>query len=166
VNERDNTKKSAAYVADFLRGRLQIPTALLDIIICLLLAALGVWFVVQAVELPAGRTMIGVGTFPLITSTFLVALCMVQIVLSLRNFRAAGTTVFDRPLAVPIGMVLLLLFPFSMDKFGYFQTAAIWIPGFAWVAGVTDLRTILVLTTVILALALVVFKVLLGTPLP
>ncbi|MCL1628971.1 tripartite tricarboxylate transporter TctB family protein [Roseibaca sp. V10] len=161
-----NGKESAAPAAGFLRASLNVPTALADIAVCLALGALGLWFVVNAAGMPAGRTMIGIGTFPMIVGVILVALCLVQIGLSLRNFRNAGTISFHRPLAVPIGMGLMLLFPFAMDSFGYFQTAALWVPAFAWVAGVAELPTILTLTAVILGLAYFLFQMLLGTPLP
>jgi hypothetical protein len=166
VNEHDDSKKSAAFAAGFSGAKLRVPAALLDIIMCLLLGAMGLWFFVQAGRLPAGRTMIGVGTFPMITSALLMVFCALQIALSLRRFKSSGTTTFDRPLAVPMGMALLLLFPVSMDSFGYFQTAAVWVPAFAWVAGVSEIPTIITLTIVVLLLARFVFQMLLGTPLP
>ncbi len=166
MNDDHNGKESAAYPAGFFPSKLNVPTAIADITICLALVALGLWFVINAFAMPAGRTMIGVGTFPMIVGGLLVALCLVQIVLSVRNFRTSGTITIQRPLGVPIGMVLMLLFPFSMDSFGYFQTAALWVPAFAWVAGGTELPTILTLTAVILGLAYFLFQMLLGTPLP
>lgn len=166
MNDDSSKKGSAAFAAGLLRSKLTIPAAVADVLVCLALGALGFWFVIQAIDLPAGRTMIGVGTFPMMVGSLLVALCTVQIALSLRNHKSAATIAFGRPLAVPIGMALMLLFPFSMDSFGYFQTAAIWVPAFAWVAGITELPTIITLTLVILGLAYFLFQMLLGTPLP
>lgn len=166
MTNRDNSNESAASAAGFTWAKLRVSSALLDIIVCLMLGAMGLWFFIQAGKLPQGRTMIGVGTFPMIASALLMVFCALRIVLSLRRVKSAGTTKFDRPLAVSTGMALMLSFPFSMDNFGYFQTAAVWVPAFAWIAGVSEIPTIITLTIVVLILARFVFQNLLGTPLP
>lgn len=166
MNAGNNKKGSAAFAADLLRTKLAVPASVGDVFVCIALGALGLWFVIEAVDLPAGRTMIGVGTFPMIVGGLLTALCVLQIGLSLRNYKTGGAIEFGRPLAVPVGMALLLLFPFSMDSVGYFQTAAIWVPVFAWTTGIRELPTIIALTLIILGLAFFLFQMVLGTPLP
>lgn len=62
-------------------------------------------------------------------------------------------------------MVMVLLFPTAMQQFGYYLTAVLWVPAFAWVAGMRDWLGFVIITAVILALARFVFEAILGTPL-
>ena len=142
-----------------------IPAWIADLVVCLALAGLGLWFVVKSLPMPQGRTMIGVGTFPLYIGLVLIGLCLLQIVLSLMARRRSGSVVAGRPVMVGIAIAMVLLFPSAMAQFGYFLAAAIWVPVFAWVAGMRELGGFVVITLAILALARFVFEGLLGTPL-
>jgi len=144
---------------------LGVPAWVADLVMCLALGGMGLWFVLNAWDLPAGRRLIGVGTFPKVLGMLLMLLCAAQIVLSVLTRRAGRTISVDRPLMVGIGIVLVLLFPVAMDRFGYYVTAVLWIPAFAWTAGMREPLTFLVITAVLLALARLVFEYLLGTPL-
>lgn len=142
-----------------------IPGWIADSIMALGLAALGLWFVVQAWPMPAGRTLIGVGTFPIVVGGLLVALCLGLVVWSLIQRHRTVNVVITRPVMVVIAMLLVLLFPTAMARFGYFPTALIWVPAFAWIAGLREVASIALITAVVLGLAYFLFQSLLGTPL-
>lgn len=152
------------------RSRLQarelvIPAWVADILVCLALAGVGLWFVLQALPMPPGRTMIGVGTFPKIIGMLLIVLCLLQAAGSVIGRERGGSVTTGRPLMVGIAIVLVLLFPAAMDRFGYYLSAAIWVPAFAWIAGMREIGAFVVITATVLALARFVFQGLLGTPL-
>lgn len=142
-----------------------IPAWIADTLICLALGGMGLWFVVNAWALPGGRGLIGVGTFPKVMGILLILFCTAQIILSASSRRGGKRTSVDRPLMVAMGTVLILLFPVAMDRFGYYLTAALWVPAFAWIAGMREAVTFVVITAVLLGMARFVFEGLLGTPL-
>lgn len=164
TRDRDN-ETSAPSGAGVLR-RLQLPAVTLDLFVCITLGALGVWFIVEARTLDDPRRMIGPGTFPMIAGALLTTLCLAQAVVSIQNRRTDAAVPVSRPLALPFAIALMLAFPFAMDSFGYYLTAVIWVPAFAWVAGMREIMTMVIITAVVLALARFVFQMLLGTPLP
>lgn len=143
---------------------LVIPAWIADVVICLVLAALGLWFVMKSLPMPPGRTMIGPGTFPRYMGLLLIGLCLAQMAASVLR-RGRGSVVAGRPLMVGIAIVMVLLFPTAMERLGYYLAAAIWVPVFAWVAGMREVGAFVVITVVILGLARFVFEGLLGTPL-
>ncbi len=138
---------------------------IMDVLVCAALAGVGLWFVLKALPMPPGRTMIGVGTFPKYIGGLLVVLCIAQAAGSFLGREKGGNVVAGRPLMVGIAMALVLLFPTAMDRFGYYLSAAIWVPAFAWVAGMREIGTFAVITAAVLGLAYFVFENLLGTPL-
>lgn len=144
---------------------MRIPAWTADVVVCLALAGLGLWFVLKALPMPPGRTMIGPGTFPKYTGLLLIALCLAQALASFLGRARGGGLAVERPLMVGIAVALVLLFPAAMERIGYYLTAAIWVPAFAWVAGMREIGAFVVITVSILALARFVFEGLLGTPL-
>lgn len=143
-----------------------IAAPLYDIIICSALLILGGWFVYGALQMQQTTAVFDPGTFPLIAGGLLVLLSGIQIVLTLAGKGSPGSVVFQRPLWLAIGMVLVMAFPFAVDAFGYYIVALIWVPVFGWVAGVRHLLSLLATTAIVLLLAKGVFEMLLGTPLP
>lgn len=146
-------------------ARLTLPAWVADTAVCLSLALLGLWFVIMAGQLPTGRGLIGVGTFPMALGLLLIGLCLWQIILSWSTRRRGLVSVIERPLVVATGVVLILIFPTAMDQFGYYLTCAIWVPAFAWIAGIREPLTFVAITAGLLAMARFVFDGLLGTPL-
>lgn len=144
---------------------ISVPAWGLDVLVCLILAGVGAWFVIQSQSLPTGRTTIDPGTFPTIIGGLLVVLSLGQGAISILRRRQSGGVATMRPGFVGIAAVMILLFPTAMQMIGYFATAAIWVPVFAWVAGMRSLRGIVIMTLVVLALAYFVFARILGTPL-
>lgn len=162
----DRQDKSPAPLGAGMMRRLQLQAVVLDLFVCIALGALGVWFIIEATTLPDPRRLIGPGTFPMIAGALLTTLCIAQAAISIRNRKLDGSVPLNRPLAMPFAMGLMLGFPFAMDSFGYYLTAAIWVPAFAWVAGMREIVTMAITTSIVLALARFVFQMLLGTPLP
>ena len=165
MNDDRNTETPAPSGAGAFYA-LKLPAVVLDLIVCIALGALGIWFIVEATTLPDPRRMIGPGTFPMIAGALLTTLCIAQAVVSIRDRNTDTAVPFSRPLALPFAMALMLAFPFAMDSFGYYLTAVIWVPAFAWVAGMREIVTMAIITAIVLALARFVFQMLLGTPLP
>jgi len=127
---------------------------------------MGLWFVVSAWALPGGRGLIGVGTFPKVMGILLILFCAAQVIVSATSSRRGGrSTSVERPLMVGMGIVMILLFPAAMARFGYYVTSVIWVPAFAWIAGMREPVTFIVITAVLLGMARFVFEGLLGTPL-
>jgi hypothetical protein len=77
-----------------------------------------------------------------------------------------GDVVFQRPVWLGIGMVLIVAFPFTVEAFGYYIVALIWVPVFGVIAGIRRPLSLVITTAVVLLLAKGVFEMLLGTPLP
>lgn len=166
MNDDDRDTKPPAPSGAGALYTLRLPSVVLDVTICAALGALGIWFIVEAASLPEPRRMIGPGTFPTIAGALLTTLCVAQAVISIRNRKTEAAVPVSRPLALPFAMALMLAFPFAMDSFGYYLTAVIWVPAFAWIAGMREIVTMLIVTAIVLALARFVFQMLLGTPLP
>ena len=142
-----------------------VPAWGLDVLVCLMMAGVGTWFVIQSRSLPPGRTTIDPGTFPTIIGGLLVVLALGQGLMSIMRRRQLGGVATMRPGFVAIAAVMILLFPTAMESLGYYITAAIWVPVFAWVAGMRSLSGIATMALVILGLAYFVFAKILGTPL-
>lgn len=147
-------------------SEIEVPAALYDVVICGVLAALGLWFVFYALRMPTSDAAFDPGTFPMIAGGLLVVLAGLQIALALAGKGARGVVGFQRPLWLAIGMVLVMVFPFAVGAFGYYLVTVIWVPVFGWVAGVRRPLSLLATTAIVLLLAKGVFEMLLGTPLP
>lgn len=146
--------------------RLGLPGHVYDLIVFAGLAGMGVWFLVGALGIEGGRSAVDPGTVPMIAGGLLVALCAAGAAQSLRTRRSSQEVEVARPLQVLLAMTLILVFPPAIDRFGYYITAALWIPAMAWVAGARAWTTCLLVTGAVLALARFVFEMTLGTPLP
>jgi hypothetical protein len=144
---------------------LAIPSWVLDLVVCAGMAGLGLWFALGARALPTSRAAIDPGTFPAIIGWLLVALCVMQAAASYAGRRDTAPAVTARPAMVGLGMAMVLLFPSAMEAFGYYVTAAIWVPAFAWIAGMRSWLGFVLITAIILGLARLVFEAILGTPL-
>ena len=137
-----------------------------DIAICGALCLLGLWFIYGALQMPGGRDVFDPGTFPLIAGGALAALSAFQIVLTLTGRGESGTLIVRRPVAVVLGMLLVLLFPLGVERLGYYLVAVVWVPVFGWLAGIRKPLHLLLATAIVLLLAKGIFEMLLGTPLP
>ncbi|NEX48615.1 tripartite tricarboxylate transporter TctB family protein [Pseudotabrizicola algicola] len=151
---------------DVAEDEIRIPAALFDGLVCGTLLVLGLWFVVGALRLPTSNAAFDPGTFPMITGSLLILLSAIQIGLTVSSRGARGDVVFQRPVWLGIGMVLIVAFPFAVEAFGYYIVAVIWVPIFGVVAGIRRPLSLVVTTAVVLLLAKGVFEMLLGTPLP
>lgn len=147
-------------------AEVRIPAPLFDVLICGTLLAMGLWFVVGALKLPKSDAAFDPGTFPMIAGSLLILLSAIQIGLVLAGKGTRGDVVFQRPVWLGIGMVLIVAFPFAVEAFGYYIVALIWVPIFGVVAGIRRPLSLIVTTAVVLLLAKGVFEMLLGTPLP
>jgi hypothetical protein len=147
-------------------GHLVLPGALAEVAVCLVLAALGAWFLTGALALPKGRGAITPGTFPAIMAGGLIVLCLAQAALSLATARRVAAQRIERALPVAGGILLLLLFPALVERFGFYPVAALWLPAFALLAGQRHWTGLAGAVAVVLLLARGVFEAILGTPLP
>lgn len=145
---------------------LKVPGVALDLAICGTLAILGVWFVVEASGLRGGRAAFGPGTWPAITGGCLAVLALVQAGLSFARRRNLEPVGVQRPLWLMLAMVMVVLFPSAIERLGYYPVAVIWVPVFGWIAGIRNPLGLAAATVIVLALAKLVFELLLGTPLP
>ncbi|MBI1219934.1 MAG: hypothetical protein GC186_15440 [Rhodobacteraceae bacterium] len=145
---------------------LRVPGVAVDMAICGLLGAIGLWFLIGGLGMKGGKAAIGPGTVPAITGGCLMALSALQIGLAVLRRARLPVVEFQRPLWLVLGMVLIILFPSAVDEFGYFPVAVIWVPVFGWVVGIRSPVGLVVATAIVLALAKFVFEMLLGTPLP
>lgn len=146
--------------------RLRISGLLFDLLICGVLAAVGIWFVVGALAMPGGKAVFNAGTFPAIVGAGLTGLALIQIVLSLKQRSQLSEVAVRRPVWLALAMVLIVLFPSAVDRMGYYPVAVIWVPAFGWIAGIRKPLGLIVATAIVLLLAKFVFEMLLGTPLP
>jgi len=151
---------------DVAESELRIPAPLFDGLVCSTLLVLGLWFVIGALRMPTSDAAFDPGTFPMITGSLLILLSVIQIGLTVAGKGARGDVVFQRPVWLGIGMVLIVAFPFAVEAFGYYIVAVIWVPIFGVVAGIRRLLSLVITTAVVLLLAKGVFEMLLGTPLP
>ena len=146
-------------------AEMSLPAWIVDLFVCAGMAAVGLWFAIGSRSLPPGRTTIDPGTFPALVGWLLVGLSVAQALASFSHRRDGGSIATTRPGFVALGMAMVLLFPTAMQHFGYYVTAALWVPAFAWIAGMRQWLGFVVITAVILALARFVFEAILGTPL-
>ena len=146
-------------------AEMSLPAWIMDLVVCLGMAGIGLWFAIGSRSLPEGRTTIDPGTFPGLVGWLLVGLSLAQAAASYAQRRNGGSIGTARPGFVALGMVMVLLFPTAMQQFGYYLTAALWVPAFAWIAGMRNWLGFVIITAVILALARFVFEAILGTPL-
>src|SRR5690606_18301315 len=105
-------------------------------------------------------------TVPMIAGGLLIVLTVWGAVQSLMRIAAPSELVTERPFHVLFSMVLVLIFPPAIDVFGYYLTAALWVPAFAWLSGARSWITCLLVGAGVLAMARFVFEMVLGTPLP
>lgn len=143
-----------------------LPSYILDLLVCIVLIVMGTWFVHKALALPRDRDSVGPGTFPLFAGACLIALSAMQAVSSVLHRKTGNDVAFRRPVFVLQGMFLVLLFPEAIGRFGYYLTAAIWVPVFGWMAGIRKPLLLIVTTAIVLFLAKVIFEMFLGTLLP
>jgi hypothetical protein len=138
----------------------------LDLLVCIALIATGLWFVLSASALPVGRSAVTPATFPTIAGLLLIALSLVQAVISYRAQATAEPVEFERPLSVAIGMVLMLVLPEAVGRLGFYPVIVVWTLAFGWVAGMRSLLHIALTLAIILFVARFIFEMTLGTPLP
>jgi len=152
------------------RGRagpgLRLSGRTVDIGVCLALAAMGIWFVAEALQMPSGREALDPGSFPVIAGGMLALLALVQLGLSLAARGRLPGVELQRPLWLAIGMAMMLAFPPAVERLGYYPVAVVWVPAFGWIAGIRSPVGLIAATLVVLALGKFVFEMLLGTPLP
>lgn len=161
-SEPDNPDKAQ----DGSDTEVRIPAPLFDVLICGILLVIGIWFVIGALRMPTSDAAFDPGTFPMIAATLLIVLSASQIVLTVMGKGTRGDVVFQRPVWLGIGMVLIVAFPFTVEAFGYYIVALIWVPVFGVIAGIRRPLSLVITTAVVLLLAKGVFEMLLGTPLP
>lgn len=143
-----------------------VSAFILDLCVCSVLVAIGLWFIVDAMTLRAGRSWITPATFPTYSGGLLIALSLLQIFLSARRRSTEWLVTFQRPLSVAICIALMLLLPPAVDSFGFYPVIAVWAIAFGWIAGIRRLIPLAVTLAIILFVARVIFEMVLGTPLP
>ena len=162
----DSRRQDPAPVRASFVPRLGLPIFVYDLIVLASLAVVGAMFLVAGVRLADDpRRLIDPGTVPAFAGGLLLLLSAAGIVQALRNRRMGETEIF-RPFHVLLAMALVLIFPPAIDQFGYYATASLWVPAFAWTAGARHWSAYLVVLVVVLSLARFVFEMTLGTPLP
>lgn len=147
-------------------ARLRLPGRAVDIGVCLALAAMGIWFVAEALDMPSGREAFAPGTFPIIAGGALALLSLLQLGLSVAGRGTLPMVEVQRPLWLVIGMAMMLVFPPAVERLGYYQVAVVWVPAFGWIAGIRSPLGLIAATLIVLGLGKFVFEMLLGTPLP
>ncbi|WP_299654066.1 tripartite tricarboxylate transporter TctB family protein [uncultured Jannaschia sp.] len=143
-----------------------MSSILYDLVVYAALGGVGLVFFVGAFGLSQDDDAIDSGTVPMIAGGLLVLLCAIGAVQAVRTGGTAPEVEVERPFPVLIAMVMVVLFPIAMDALGYYATAAIWVPAFAWIAGSRSWVAVLLVPVGVLALARFVFEMILGTPLP
>lgn len=145
---------------------LRLSGRAVDIGVCLALAAMGIWFVIEALQMPSGREAFGPGSFPIIAGGALALLSLLQLGLSVAARGQVPAVEVQRPLWLVIGMAMMLAFPPAVERLGYYPVAVVWVPAFGWIAGIRSPVGLIAATLIVLALGKFVFEMLLGTPLP
>ncbi len=146
--------------------KVQIRNALFEGAVFLATALFGVWFVAGSFGMRETASAFGPGTFPFITGTALSIVSLAQLWLTVRPRERRLTIDLERPVAVALAAVMILIFPTAIDRLGYFPVAAVWTPVFAILAGLRSPLSVIGVTAAVLGLAWFGFVNLLGTPLP
>lgn len=164
----DSPRQDPAPVRASFVPRLGLPAHVYDLVILGALAVVGATFLVAGIRLADDpRRLIDPGTVPAFAGGLLLLLSAAGIVQALRNRGTAEIeTEIVRPFHVLLAMALVLIFPPAIDRFGYYATAILWVPAFAWTAGARRWSSYLIVLIVVLSLARFVFEMTLGTPLP
>lgn len=144
----------------------QVPNALFEGAVFLGTALFGVWFVAGSFGMRESASAFGPGTFPFITGMALIVVSLAQLWLTVRPRESRPTVDLERPVAVALAAVMILIFPTAIDRLGYFAVAAVWTPLFAILAGLRTPLSVIGVTAAVLGLAWFGFVNLLGTPLP
>ncbi|RJE84448.1 tripartite tricarboxylate transporter TctB family protein [Paracoccus onubensis] len=145
---------------------LRLSGRTVDIIVCLALLIMGIWFVVEALHMPSGREALDPGTFPIIVGGALALFSLLQLGLSISARGQWAAVEVQRPLWLVISMAMILAFPAAVERLGYYPVAVIWVPVFGWIAGIRSPVGLIAATLIVLALGKFVFEMLLSTPLP
>ena len=150
--------------------RVEFRPEILDLIIAAALGGLALAFWYGAAAFDEGDASgVGPATFPRGLALLLgvVALMLaLRALVGLRGLASHTTTVIERPVAVGLGIGLVVLFPILMSSLGYYLATAIWLPLLLWVAGYRKPIGILAYTAGFLAFVKLGFGMLLRTPLP
>jgi hypothetical protein len=148
---------------------LKISSEWYEITIALAMVSMSAWFFFQARNLRGSFfSSVGPATFPQAISLLLGATSIFLLFYSVKRLfknKNLPRTCIQRPLAIGLGVLLFCIFPYSMSKFGYYITMAIWLVPFAWIANVRKPLTVASLVIGFVLFSKLVFNMLLGTPL-
>jgi len=141
-----------------------------DLIFCLLLIGMSVWFLIKSRELGAETNTgaINAATFPVTIAIILIISVIILALPSMKRIlqhNPAQPITFRQPVSVVLGLVLFAVFPIAMKTFGYYPAATVWLLFFGLAAGVRKPLQLGGLIIGFLLFAWVVFQKFLGTPL-
>lgn len=161
ISPRDEAGQGAESVP-----KVEVPNALFEGCVFLATALFGGWFVVGSFGMRDSTSTFGAGTFPFFAGVALILVSVAQMLLSIMPREIRLVTEVERPVAVALAAVMVLIFPMAIDWLGYFPVAAVWTPVFAILAGLRTPLSVVLVTASVVALAWFGFVMLLGTPLP
>lgn len=166
ITQHDETPSEETDQALVPVQKVRVPNALFEGVVFLTTALFGVWFVVGSFGMRESSSAFGPGTFPFFTGAALIFASLAQLWLTVLPRESRLAIDLERPVAVALAAVMILIFPTAIDRLGYFPVAAVWTPVFAILAGLRTPLSVVGVTASVLGLAWFGFVNLLGTPLP
>ena len=149
---------------------LVVRQEILDILIGAAVFGVAAWFWIAAADIAdEGEPGIGPTAFPRGLALCLGAAALVLVaraVMRIAARRFESESVTGRPLYVLAGIVLVVVFPAVMARFGYYPAMGLLIPSLLWVAGYRKPLGFVLYTVGFLAFTKLVFGLILKVPLP
>jgi hypothetical protein len=150
--------------------RVTLREAPLDVLfgVLSLLLAIIMWIGADYIERGSG-TLVGPAGFPKGVSLILgfsSLLLTLRGVLALRSGSRGDEVAIDQPVAVLISMVLIVVYPILLARFGYYTVTGPWLVALLFASGNRKIPQIIGYAVGFLIFTKLVFELLIGVPLP
>lgn len=134
--------------------------------VLLVVLAAGFWFwsEAQSIQTRSGDA-VGARSFPASLALILMAVTLAALIALTRLPSGTHVTV-RRPGALVFTMAMLMAFPWLVETLGYYVVVVPWVLAFGWAARVRTPFLVAITLGSVLFVALVIFQMTLGTPLP
>jgi hypothetical protein len=150
---------------------LVVRAGVIETLVAAALIAVAVWLWLGSYEFEeAGRGLMGPAAFPrgvaLLLGIASFALGVKGVAQIGQPAAASAPVVVQRPSAVLVAAVLIVLYPLLLPHFGFYPTTAVWLAALLWCAGQRNVLWGLVTVLAFLLVVKFAFQMAMGIPLP
>lgn len=153
--------------------RLVVRPGLLEFLVAasLILFALWIWLGSYGFE-ESGRGLMGAAVFPRGVALLLGGASLFMAYRGARGMlrrvekEATEPVAFQRPVAVLVAAILIVLYPLLLPYFGFYPTTGVWFLALLWVVGQRNMIWAVISTLGFLLAVKLAFQMAMGIPLP